>query len=193
MKINDKQRFLRLNIQRSNQKLILEALNYDKFTESQVARAIKDMCQGLTYLHTLGICHRDIKPGNVLYHVDSETWKLADFGISCVFDVNNPVIVGSIGTTHYMAPEMFSQSSYTQAVDMWALGVTTFYALSLQYPFDADDFDEVQELIMAEKFVFTSHFDDLGDAKNFIKSLLRPAADRLNAEDALTDYWLYYT
>jgi len=60
---------------------------------------------GLHYLHTHKIIHRDIKSGNVLYD-SSGNLKLADFGFAVQLTEENPTVNDLIGTDIYMAPEL---------------------------------------------------------------------------------------
>ena len=83
----------------------------------------------LEYLHLQGIAHRDIKPTNILFksrrpfHV-----KLADFGMA----KSASALRTECGTYLYTAPEIWSGSGYTSAVDIWSLGVVVFqYAYGL--------------------------------------------------------------
>jgi len=186
---------------------LISPLNHNRFTEQQIVEAITHTCRGLLFLHNVGICHRDIKPGNILYHDSSQTWKISHFELSCTFNPKEPLITGCLGTPHYMAPEMFpkqltmnsesaiyGESTYTQAVDMWAVGITAYYALSLKYPFDSDTEYTLRELIISGKYEFTPQFNSNSseDARNFIRSLLKPENERSSAYIALHDYWLYF-
>jgi len=172
---------------------LFNAVCRDNISESNVKNAIKDLTHGLQYLHDIGICHRDIKPGNLLQHYDSNTWKIADFGISILFTPDNLLVSGNIGTPHYMAPEMFSQPQYTAAVDLWAAGVTCYFALSQKYPWDGTE-DEVKEQVTAYQgnLVFDEEFSDLeAEAKDFLRKLLQPDPDRrLTAEEAIYHPWM---
>ena len=54
----------------------------DKLDEHQAATIILQILKAVQYLHELGICHRDIKPDNILLSADKKTVKLTDFGLS---------------------------------------------------------------------------------------------------------------
>lgn len=92
-------------------------------TEDQVAAVLIGAIQGLAYLHSIGIIHRDLKAGNLLLSSDG-TVKVADFGISTQLSAT---ITGNaktmIGTTYWMAPEIMDES-YTYKIDIWSLGIT---------------------------------------------------------------------
>lgn len=80
------------------------------------------MLKGLSYLHTLGICHRDMKPQNVLVDTQSHVLKLCDFGSAKKLIKGEPNI-SYICSRYYRAPELiFGATEYTTQVDVWAAG-----------------------------------------------------------------------
>ena len=85
-------------------------------------------------MHNAGVCHRDLKPGNILLDSQFEL-KLTDFGTACQIGQNRSDF---IGTKSYMAPEIHSNqaSSYEpQLTDIFALGVILFNLYSGRAPF----------------------------------------------------------
>uniref|UniRef100_UPI00406DA4FD Putative cell-cycle-associated protein kinase GSK n=1 Tax=Toxoplasma gondii RH TaxID=383379 RepID=UPI00406DA4FD len=80
------------------------------------------MCRALGYLHALGICHRDIKPQNLLVDSRTHVLKLCDFG-SAKRLVPGEQSVSYICSRFYRAPElMLGASEYTTAIDVWSIG-----------------------------------------------------------------------
>ena len=68
----------------------------------------------LNYIHSKGICHRDIKPDNILYDRKNKKIKVIDFGISRNINDrgNKKEMLTITGTLYYRAPEMFSGGGY---------------------------------------------------------------------------------
>ncbi|KAI5732061.1 hypothetical protein M8J77_020560 [Diaphorina citri] len=92
------------------------------FTESQVKCVILQVLKGLNYLHSNFIIHRDLKPSNLLLN-DKGCVKIADFGLARFFNVPTDPMTPKVVTLWYRAPELILHSStYSTAVDMWALG-----------------------------------------------------------------------
>jgi len=90
--------------------------------EPTIRSCMREFVQSLAYLHGLGICHRDIKPHNVLVDTDRGMAKLCDFGCSKRLIEGEPNIQ-YICARYYRAPEIvFSWAYYTCAIDMWSVG-----------------------------------------------------------------------
>lgn len=83
---------------------------------------VYQMLRGLNYLHCMGICHRDIKPQNLLVSVDTHEVKLCDFGSAKTLVPGQPN-VSYICSRYYRAPELvFEATEYTTAIDVWSIG-----------------------------------------------------------------------
>ena len=80
------------------------------------------LLRACAYIHSLRICHRDIKPHNILVNPETHVLKLCDFGSAKILQANKPN-VSYICSRFYRAPELVLQSSqYTTAVDIWSVG-----------------------------------------------------------------------
>lgn len=95
---------------------------YRKMTENQVFLYFSQLLKGLIFLHYHGICHRDLKPDNILFD-DENNLKIADFSLA---DYYEDGLNGICGTPGYMAPEIFSQELYDEKVDIFSLGVVLY-------------------------------------------------------------------
>jgi serine/threonine protein kinase len=80
------------------------------------------LLRSISYIHAIGICHRDIKPQNILVDTGSHTLKLCDFGSAKQLVPGEPN-VSYICSRYYRAPELiFGNSNYTTAIDVWSVG-----------------------------------------------------------------------
>ncbi len=86
--------------------------------------------------HTLGVVHRDVKPGNLLLRTDGAI-KVTDFGIARAMDAAPLTATGiMMGTAYYVSPEQASGRTVTPASDVYSLGVVAYECLAGRRPFD---------------------------------------------------------
>jgi len=88
----------------------------------QVKLYLYQLCRALAQIHAFGICHRDIKPQNLLLNPTTHVVKLCDFGSAKVLVAGEPN-VSYICSRYYRAPELiFGSTDYTTAIDVWSQG-----------------------------------------------------------------------
>ncbi len=100
----------------------------------QVLRVFEQLCDALSYAHAAGLVHRDIKPDNV-FLLHSGDVKLLDFGLAKVFDDGFGEQSILAGTPFYMAPEQIHGRDVDGRVDIYALGVILYRAVTGHLPF----------------------------------------------------------
>ncbi|ORY91228.1 hypothetical protein BCR43DRAFT_480028 [Syncephalastrum racemosum] len=107
------------------------------FDESLARHFTRQICEGLAYLHSKNILHRDIKAANILVEEDG-VCKISDFGLSKkndyseVYDPNSRMSLR--GSIYWMAPEVVKNESYSAKVDIWSLGCTVIEMFTGQRP-----------------------------------------------------------
>lgn len=107
---------------------------------AEVAGLFQRIGSAVDYAHRLGVIHRDIKPGNILFDAQGEA-SLSDFGIAKLAEstVAFTSTGGMVGTPAYMSPEQaLGEKNLDGRCDIYSLGVVLFEALSGQLPFKAD-------------------------------------------------------
>jgi tRNA A-37 threonylcarbamoyl transferase component Bud32/flagellar motility protein MotE (MotC chaperone) len=106
--------------------------------ERKVAGIGLAVTQGLMACHQRDVYHRDVKPANILLGDDGAV-RLVDFGIARIVGKNALTVDSNvIGTPEFLAPELFTDHQAGPATDLWALGVTLYYALEGRSPFRAE-------------------------------------------------------
>lgn len=106
------------------------------------------LSRALAHIHFLGICHRDIKPQNLLVHPQTQQLKLCDFGSAKALVKGEPN-VSYICSRYYRAPELiFGSTDYTTAIDIWSQGCVGAELLLGQPLFPGDSgVDQLVEII----------------------------------------------
>ena len=96
---------------------------------------LRDSCHGLDYAHRAGVVHRDVKPGNLLVARETNTTKLADFGIAKAAEQTRITQVGAVlGTAAYLSPEQARGEEAGPASDLYSLGVCAYQFLTGRLP-----------------------------------------------------------
>ena len=88
---------------------------------------IYQLARSLAHLHQIGVCHRDIKPQNLLVDPTNHLLKLCDFG-SAKRLIRGEPNVAYICSRYYRAPELiFGATEYTEMIDVWSMGNIYIY------------------------------------------------------------------
>ncbi|KAJ5888799.1 hypothetical protein N7495_008840 [Penicillium taxi] len=166
--------------------------------EAEVRQISIQILRGLQHLHNNRFIHRDLKPEVT---TGPNWWiKIGDFGFSKRFDETN-ITATQVGTPRFIAPEVLQlyppelngqniNHRSTYSVDIWSLGVMSFFMLTHFYPFP-----KLQDLL---SYVQTSDFPESSslssisrEAYSFLKGLLvADPSKRMSAEEAFESPWL---
>jgi calcium-dependent protein kinase len=104
-------------------------------------------------LHSIGVCHRDIKFENIMIfsRQDGEFIpKFIDFGLSKVF-LEGETSADRFGTLVYTSPEILLGYTHSFQTDIWSLGVVIYVLLSGSFPFVSEDKEITKRNIVFEK------------------------------------------
>ena len=94
---------------------------------------MKQITNGIHYMHSNNILHRDIKPENILLH--NGIIKICDFGFSTIIKENHQMMRTICGTPLFMSPEMLFMKPYTIKSEIWALGILFYMMIYRLHPF----------------------------------------------------------
>ena len=187
--------------------------NNKPFTEEISKYIIKNILYGLSNLNSQNIIHRDLKVENILLHFDNEEdlinqnlmnskIKIIDFGFA-KFLKKNEFADSIIGTPLFMDPIILNsmndkkendKNMYDKKVDMWSLGIISYYILLGNLPFQGNNINELSKSIEERKFILPKN-QNIYLSKNCIEFIdkllnvdinLRPSADEI----LLNDKWI---
>lgn len=105
-------------------------------SEKETNKLFYQICDGLKYLLSKKILHRDLKPHNFLLTADNNI-KITDFSFAKFFEPNS-MSATICGSPLYMAPEIIKGEMYTNKSDLWSLGIILYQLLFNRYPYYAD-------------------------------------------------------
>jgi len=164
-------------------------------------KLLKEVLQGLEYLHSKGIIHRDLKAANILLvKQDGQlTAKISDFGISKDMGTGGQSSSMMVGTVEYMAPEQFAPGKYgidgkvSTNLDLWSFGIMVHELLTDTTPFGSRDGDTTAEQIMAQ-ILSTELPQDIEKLPEPYKSVIRKclvanARERIRKASELISYF----
>ncbi|ETE62626.1 Serine/threonine-protein kinase 17A, partial [Ophiophagus hannah] len=167
----------------------------DAFKEKDVKHLMRQILQGVSFLHQNNIVHLDLKPQNILLTCESPLGeiRIVDFGLSRIMK-NNEELREIMGTPEYVAPEILSYDPISTATDM-SIGVLTYVMLTGVSPFLGNDKQETFLNISQINVNYSEDFDLVSEcAVDFIKSLLiKKPEKRATAEECLLHSWLAQT
>ncbi|OBZ75840.1 Serine/threonine-protein kinase oca2 [Grifola frondosa] len=128
---------------------VMEYAPYDLFsvvmsgnmTRPEIYCVFRQICDGVEYLHSLGLAHRDLKLDNCVMTTDNVV-KLIDFGTATVFHYpgkKTTLATGIVGSDPYLAPEVLSQDSYDpRKTDVWSVAIIFMCMVLRRFPWRPD-------------------------------------------------------
>ena len=171
--------------------------------ESDAQMLCKTVVSGIKYLHENHITHLDIKPSNLVLMSPKifSSVKIIDFDMSVKND--SQILYKTVGTYYFMSPQILKSAFtmlpayYTRKTDIWSLGASLFYSMTLRYPFYRNrkqmipyigrDVDRMKVKLKCKKYKQLS-----ARARHVISCCLQVKEDlRPSAENLITNYeWL---
>jgi len=161
-------------------------------SEARAKEIFVQLLQAVKYLHSSSIVHRDIKSENVLLkEKNTDDVRLLDFGLSRLMP-RAELLMTSVGTLDYKAPEVCLCRPYGNSCDCWSLGVVLYEMLSGELPCVFTSDESVVEFAQnGVQFTSNKWANVSESAKDLIRHLLEFEPEkRYTCEDALASQWL---
>ncbi|XP_009776430.1 serine/threonine-protein kinase SAPK3 [Nicotiana tabacum] len=147
-----------------------------RFSEDEARFFFQQLISGVSYCHSMEICHRDLKLENTLLDGSpTPRLKICDFGYSKSGLLHSQP-KSTVGTPAYIAPEVLSRKEYDGKVaDVWSCGVTLYVMLVGAYPFedpeDPRNFRKTIGRIMSAQFSIPDYIRISADCKNLLSRI----------------------
>jgi eukaryotic-like serine/threonine-protein kinase len=147
---------------------------HDSLPLSEAVKVVSQICEALQELHSTGVIHRDLKPGNVLVGDDGKV-KLTDFGIardtSAYSEERLTKADHTVGTIAYMSPEQLTGQELTRKSDLYSLGLLFYRIITGRLPFIGETMFEYMQ--QRQKGIFPSPSSINRDLPTELDSLMR--------------------
>ncbi|CAN8191208.1 unnamed protein product [Coccothraustes coccothraustes] len=162
-------------------------------TEVDCMVFVRQICEGIRFMHHMGVLHLDLKPENILcVAATGHMVKIIDFGLARRYNPNEKLKV-NFGTPEFLSPEVVNYEQVSYATDMWSMGVITYMLLSGLSPFLGDDDTETLNNVLAANWYFDEEtFESVSnEAKDFVSNLIiKDKSARMSADQCLQHPWL---
>ncbi|XP_047362393.1 serine/threonine-protein kinase polo isoform X3 [Vespa velutina] len=139
-------------------------------SECETRYYMKQILEGVHYLHQNRIIHRDLKLGNLFLNDDLQV-KIGDFGLATRLEHDGERKKTLCGTPNYIAPEILTKAGHSYEVDVWSIGCIMYTLLVGKPPFETSTLKETYNRIKQVQYKTPSHLSK--PAMTMITSMLQ--------------------
>lgn len=151
--------------------------------ENEVSSIMGQVVEGIKYLHSYNILHRDLSLSNLLLTKDMRV-KIADFGLATQLTKPDEKHMTMCGTPNFISPEVASRGSHGLETDVWGLGCLLYTLLVGSPPFDTPAVKSTLTKVVMSNYILPNYLSP--EAKDLINSLLQKnPKDRMKLEQIL--------
>lgn len=157
-----------------------------RLTEIEAKYLMIQLLQGVKYMHSMRVIHRDLKLGNIFLDHNMHA-KIGDFGLAAQLEYDEERKRTICGTPNYIAPEILtsSQEGHSYEVDVWSLGVILYTLLIGKPPFETASLKTTYSKIKSNSYSFPYNIPISDEARDLITRILtsnprdRPTIDQI--------------
>lgn len=140
------------------------------FDEDEARHFLKQVVDGMIYLHSHSILHRDLTLSNLLLTKDMNI-KIADFGLATQINTPDEKHFTMCGTPNFISPEIASRNAHGLEADVWSLGCMMYTFLTGKPPFDTEGIRNTLNKVVQAEFEMPKYLSP--EAQDLITCLLR--------------------
>ena len=172
---------------------LTQLINSDiEIPENKIKDIFKQIIEGVKFIHSKNVIHRDLKPNNILF-LDKEKTHVViiDFGISGISNGLNKEIIQA-GTFKFTPPEILSKNNFQSSnkIDIWSLGVILYLMYFKKYPFDGINDKEIRKKVERDELKFPIGIKIRKSLVNLLRGMFeKNAKRRIDCNDILFDLY----
>jgi len=167
-----------------------QAIKVHALSEQHMAYVTQQLLKGLSFMHSNGFVHRDLKSNNIMLSIAGNI-KLIDFGLCA--DLSDGPRAQMLGTAYWMSPEMIKRLPHTTKADVWSLGIVVLEMLLRGPPFASSRMLSMFKAVCGETLdILDSSHVKIGDkVRSFLMNCVQPDPDvRLSCTELLKHSWV---
>jgi len=172
--------------------------NAGRFSEDEARYFFQQLISGVSYCHSMQICHRDLKLENTLLDGSpAPLLKICDFGYSKSSLLHSQP-KSTVGTLAYIAPEVLSKKEYDGKIaDVWSCGVTLYVMLVGAYPFedpaDPRNFRKTIGRILRAQYSIRNYVHVSAECLHLLSKIFVPnPSKRINMQEIQNHKWFLH-
>ena len=141
------------------------------FKESEIINWFTQICNGLEYIHSKNIIHRDLQTKNI-FLTKNDQIKIGNFGNAKKIITTIQDVTKLIDSTSILAPELIENKQYTKKIDIWSLGIILYELMTFRKPFEIQSISELLKKIKKADYPHIQNLKYNTTLENYLRIIL---------------------